>query len=142
MSGASEFWEVERKVQARGERRALQMEGIRAWGEKEAGKDIGLTWFGKGRSFPGGSVVKNLPANEETWVKSLDQEDPLEKEMATHSNILAWKIPWRKHWWATVVVFSCSVVSDSFQPHELQDPRFPCPSQSPRACSNSCPLSQ
>ena len=59
-------------------------------------------------------MVNNLPANEETWVKSLDQEDPLEKEMATHSNILAWKIPWRKHWWVTVVVFSCSVVSDSF----------------------------
>ena len=43
--------------------------------------------------FPNGSVVKNLPAMQETWVPSLDQEDPLEKEMATHSNILAWKIP-------------------------------------------------
>ena len=42
-------------------------------------------------------VVKNLPASAgdiETWVQSLDQEDPLEKEMATHSSILAWGIPW------------------------------------------------
>ena len=37
--------------------------------------------------------VKNLPAMQETWVRSLGWEDPLEKEMATHSNILAWKIP-------------------------------------------------
>ena len=40
--------------------------------------------------------VKNLPAVQETWVGSLDQEDPLEKEMATHSSILAWEIPWTK----------------------------------------------
>ena len=39
-------------------------------------------------------VVKNLPAMQETWVSSLGQEDPLEKEMATHSSILAWEIPW------------------------------------------------
>ena len=39
-------------------------------------------------------TVKNLPAMRETWVPSLGQEDPLEKEMATHSSILAWKIPW------------------------------------------------
>ena len=38
--------------------------------------------------FPGGSVVKNLPAMQETRVRSLGQEDPLEKEMATHSSIL------------------------------------------------------
>ena len=38
--------------------------------------------------------VENLPAVQETQVQSLDQEDPLEKEMATHSGILAWKIPW------------------------------------------------
>ena len=44
--------------------------------------------------FPGGSVVKKLSAVRETWVQSLGQEDPLEKEMATHSSILAWKIPW------------------------------------------------
>ena len=44
-------------------------------------------------SFPDGSVVKNLPAIQETWFRSLGREDPLEKEMATHSNILAWKTP-------------------------------------------------
>ena len=39
-------------------------------------------------------MVKRLPAMWETWVQSLGWEDPLEKEMATHSSILAWKIPW------------------------------------------------
>ena len=39
-------------------------------------------------------TVKNLPAKKETWVRSLAQEDPLEKEMATHSSTLAWRIPW------------------------------------------------
>ena len=38
--------------------------------------------------------VKRLPAMQETWGRSLGQEDPLEKEMATHSSILAWRIPW------------------------------------------------
>ena len=38
-------------------------------------------------------MVKNLPAMQETWVRSLGQEDPLEKEMATHSSIVAWRIP-------------------------------------------------
>ena len=45
------------------------------------------------QGFPGGSVVKTLPAKQETWVPSLGQEDPLVEEMATHSIILAWKIP-------------------------------------------------
>ena len=39
-------------------------------------------------------MVKNLPAMQEIGVRSLGQEDPLEKRMATHSNILAWRIPW------------------------------------------------
>ena len=39
-------------------------------------------------------MVKNLPAVQETEVQSLGQEDPMEKEMATHSSILAWRIPW------------------------------------------------
>ena len=38
--------------------------------------------------------LKRLPLIRETWVRSLGREDPLEKEMATHSSILAWKIPW------------------------------------------------
>ena len=39
-------------------------------------------------------MVKNLPAIQVTWVRSLGWEDPLEKGMATHSSILAWRIPW------------------------------------------------
>ena len=39
-------------------------------------------------------MVKNLPAIQETWVRSLGQKDPLEEEEATHSSILAWEIPW------------------------------------------------
>ena len=44
--------------------------------------------------YPGGSVVKNPPAMLETWVRSLDWEDPLEKGKATYSSIMAWRIPW------------------------------------------------
>ena len=39
-------------------------------------------------------MIKNLPKMQDTWVRSLGREDPLEKGMATHSGILAWKIPW------------------------------------------------
>ena len=46
----------------------------------------GLSWWFQ--------MVKNLPATQETQVRSLGQEEPLGKEMATHSNILAWKILW------------------------------------------------
>ena len=47
------------------------------------------------QGFPGGSqMVKSLLAIQETWVQSLGGKDPLEKEMATHSSILAWRIPW------------------------------------------------
>ena len=44
--------------------------------------------------FPGGSLVKNPLAVQETWARSLGREDPLENEMATHSSILIWEIPW------------------------------------------------
>ena len=44
--------------------------------------------------FPGGSVVKIPPAKQEMWVQSLGWENSLEKEIATHSSILAWEIPW------------------------------------------------
>ena len=47
-------------------------------------------------NFPSGSVVKNTPANARDMVRSLGQEDVLEKEMATHFSILAWKIPWKE----------------------------------------------
>ena len=50
-----------------------------------------------GWGFPGGSATKNLPAMQEPQemrIRSLGQEDPLEKGMATHSIILVWRIPW------------------------------------------------
>ena len=49
------------------------------------------------KGFPGGSVVNNPPTiqeTQETWVRSLSWEDPLEEKMATHSSMLAWRIPW------------------------------------------------
>ena len=75
---------------------------------------------GCSQGFPTGSVVKNPPAMQETWVQSLGQEEPLEKEMATHSSILAWRIPWTedpgrpqsirsqrgRHHWATEHVYT------------------------------------
>ena len=45
-------------------------------------------------AFPVAQLVKTLPAVQETWVQSLGREDSPEKEMTTHSNILAWRIPW------------------------------------------------
>ena len=44
--------------------------------------------------FPGGSVVKNLPAMQETQIRYLGQKDPLGEGTVTHSNILAWRSPW------------------------------------------------
>ena len=43
-----------------------------------------------------GQRLKRLPGMQETWVRSLGLEDPLEEEMATHSSTLAWRIPWRE----------------------------------------------
>ena len=66
---------------------------------------------GKGISYPlqypraslVAHTVKNLPAMQETWVRPLGWEDPLEESMATHSSILAWRIPMdRGAWWDTV----------------------------------------
>ena len=50
-------------------------------------------WFGHWQSLVA-QMVKNLVAMQETWVRSLGWEDPLEKRMATHSSILAWRAPW------------------------------------------------
>ena len=47
-------------------------------------------------AFPVGQMIKSLPEVQETQVQSLGQEDPLEKEMSTHSSTVAWKIPWTK----------------------------------------------
>ena len=143
---------------------------------------------------------------QETWVRSLGQEDPLEKEMATHSSILAWKIPWTedpgrlqsmgsqrvRHNWATSLsdchsTYKLNKLGDNIQPwcipfailnqswhcsmsgsnccflsciqvyvcqscilspclfnffaQYISLKSFPCPSLSPRVCSNSCLLS-
>ena len=53
-------------------------------------------WLYNNMGFLGGPVVKNPPAvqMQEMWIQSLGEEDPLKKEMATQSSILAWKIPW------------------------------------------------
>ena len=82
--------------------------GIHAWKIPWAKEPGGLQSMGSQRvrhdwatslhevllGLPGGSMVKNLPAKLETWVRSLGKEDSLEKEMATHSNIFAVKVPW------------------------------------------------
>ena len=48
-------------------------------------------------------MVKNLPVIQETWIRFLGQEDPLEKGMATHSSILSWENPMaREAWWASI----------------------------------------
>ena len=129
-----------------------------------------------------------MQERQEMWVWSLGQEDTLEREMATHSSIFAWKILWTEeprrvhtvHWvtksqtcswarthtymasgylsrykphihhpgaiirsrWFSSVQFSRSVMSDCLQLHGLQHARPPCPSPTPRAYPNSCPLSQ
>ena len=53
--------------------------------------------------------LKHLPAMQETWVRSLGQEDPLEKEMTTHSSILAWRIPWTEEPGRCTLVCACLV---------------------------------
>ena len=104
-------------------------------------------------------LVENPPAMRETWVRSLGWEDPLEKGKATHSSILAWRIPWMSPWgrkesdtteqlslhFMTAFNFCCCSITKScltLQPDGLQQAGFPCPSLSPAVCSNSCPLSQ
>ena len=68
-----------------------------SWGRKESDTTEWLIWSDLiciNESRLVAQLVKNLPAMQETWVQFLGQEDPLEKEMATHSGILAWRIPW------------------------------------------------
>ena len=55
---------------------------------------VNCTFVNRYEGFPGSLVVKNLPEMQETQVRSLGREVPLEKTMATHSDILAWRIPW------------------------------------------------
>ena len=66
-----------------------------------------IRYYGLTRQRLGASLVaprlKRLPAVQETWVQSLGREDPLEKEIATHSSTLAWKIPWTEEPWDCTV---------------------------------------
>ena len=64
---------------------------------RSAGEEIGYP-LQYSLAFLLTQVVKNPPAMQETWVRSLGWEDPLEKGKATHSSILAWRIPWTVHW--------------------------------------------
>ena len=94
-------------------------------------------------------------------VWSLSWEDPLEDKMATHSSIATWRSPGTEETgglqstglqrvgpgWIDLALMhtvqsSRSIMSDSLQSYRLQHARLPCPSPTPRACSNSCPLSQ
>ena len=71
------------------------MAGYSPWGRKDSDmiEQITPDCSHNTDGFPGGAVVMNLPAMWETWAPSLGGEDPLEKGMATHSSVLAWKIP-------------------------------------------------
>ena len=58
------------------------------------GNELSVNPRPNGASLVAQKVKHLLPAMQETWVQSLDREDPLEKEMATYSSTFAWKIPW------------------------------------------------
>ena len=62
---------------------------------RSAGEGIGYLLQYSWASFVA-QVVKNLPAMKEAWVRSLGWEDPLEEGMATHSSVLAWRVPWKR----------------------------------------------
>ena len=71
-------------------------------------------------------LVKNPPAKQETWVRSLDWEDPLEKGKVTHSSILAWRIPWTaesmgsQRVWHDWAIFTCGLHFKIFQENLLK----------------------
>ena len=64
-----------------------------SWRSEQTGGRGYLAWSEVTRGFPGGSVVKNPPAMQETHLPTLGQEEPLEKGMATHSSVLPWEMP-------------------------------------------------
>ena len=95
-------------------------------------------------------TVKNPPAMQETWVRSLGQEDPLEKEMATHSSILSWRIPWTEAtvhgvakswtWLSTLffIVWESPFPTPCVQKYSIPPPPF---SSSPPFLKNPSPSS-
>ena len=89
-------------------------------------------------------MAKNLATVWQIQIWSLGWEDPLEKEMAAHSSISAWKTPWTEEPsrpQSSSIQFSHSVVSDSLGPHESQHARPACSSPTPGVYPNSCPSS-
>ena len=83
------FWETQRAVGNRdytlkGHTQNLSCSGTQGWSNNLKGAWASLA----------AEMVKNLPPMQETWAQSLGWEDPLEEGMATHSSILAWRIPW------------------------------------------------
>ena len=107
-----------------------------------------VVWIGRLNTLPGcpvDSLIKNLSTMQETQVQSLGWGDPLEKEIATYSSILAWEIPWTEEpdrQQSSSDQFSRSLGYNSLWPHGLQHARPPCPSPTPQVYSNSCPLSR
>ena len=94
--------------------------------------------------FPSGSVVKNPSVNPGDAGSIPGSGRSPGEQTATHSSILAWRIPWTEEpgrLQSSSVEFGCSVVSDSLRPHESQHARPPCPSPTPRVHSNSRPSS-
>ena len=69
-------------------------------------------------------MVKNPPSKQEMWVRFLGQEDPLEKEMATHSNILAWEILWTEEPGRRQSMGSQKVGHDLVAKQQQQEPSF------------------
>ena len=84
-------------------------------------------------------MVENLPAVQETWVQSLSQKHPLEKEVATHSSILVWRIPWTEELGQLQSMGSEESDTTEMTQYRQQHASLLCP-LSPRVCSNLCPL--
>ena len=74
------------------------------------------------RGFPGGSAVKNLPAMQQNWVRSLGQEDPLEEGTATHSSTPAQRIPWTEEPGGLQSICSHRVRHDEVTEQEHEEP--------------------
>ena len=74
---------------------SLHLQEIKYVPDPERGIILFLRGSTLRQGFSGGSVVQNPPAVQETWVLSLGQEDPLEKEMSTHSSTVPWRVPQR-----------------------------------------------
>ena len=87
------------------------------------------------RGFPGDSAVKTPPAMKETRVQSLGQEDPLEKEMATHFSILVWEIPWTEEL-AGYSPWNCIRVRPDLATKQQQQQSYYKPQKMPGQCND------